>query len=199
MEYWHDLLTEKSWALLQDLKRKCRFTLIGDWAVYLWAHTQKSKDIDLIVDFPTLEQLKATADLRKHDHLRKYEIKEDEIDVDIYVPHYSRLALPLERIETAQIEGFTVAKPEYLLILKQAAELDRKESEKGEKDRIDILSLLFTCAIDFPRYQQLLREHHLEHFRDRLRRIVSEFQEARYLNCTPRQLKLKKEQVLGKL
>lgn len=199
MDYWHDLLTEKSWKLLQELKRKFPFVLIGGWAVYLWAHTHKSKDINIIVNFDTLEQLKKAYDLRKHEHLRKYEIRQEEIDVDIYVPHYSQLALPLETVETAQIEGFTVAKPEYLLILKQAAELDRAASEKGEKDRIDILSLLFNCSIDLEHYRALLQRHKLVHFRQRLQEIVRTFSDQRYLNLTPRQLKLKKEEVLRKL
>src|SRR3989338_3030601 len=93
MEYWHDLITEKSWKLLQQLRGKFRFVLIGGWAVYLLARTQKSKDIDVIVDIETLQKLKGGYDLRKNDDLRKYEIKADDVDVDIYVPFYSKLAI----------------------------------------------------------------------------------------------------------
>lgn len=199
MDYWHSILTERSWQVLQELKGRFPFILIGGWAVYLWAHTHKSKDIDIIVDFDTLSQLKQQYDLRKNNKLQKYEIKIDGIDIDIYVPHYSRLIIPVETIKTEQIEGFTVARPEYLLILKQGAELARKESEKGEKDRIDILSLLFNCAIDFQAYYQILKTHHCEHLLPRLKAIVRGFREASYLNLTPRQLKLKKQAVLEQL
>ena len=129
MDYWHNILTEKSWNVLQKIKQDFEFTLIGGWAVYLWTKGHKSKDVDIIVDFETLSQLKKKYDLRKNEKLKKYEIRIEEIDIDIYVPHYSGL-MPLEEVDTEKVEGFTVAKPEYLLILKQGAELERKESEK---------------------------------------------------------------------
>ncbi|RLF34852.1 MAG: hypothetical protein DRN08_03980 [Thermoplasmata archaeon] len=50
---------------------------------------------------------------------------------------------------TTKREGFKVLKPEPLLILKQQAIQDRKNSIKGQKDRIDILSLLLANIINF--------------------------------------------------
>ncbi len=199
MDYWHNILAERSWEILQKIKSEFRFVLIGGWAVYLWTKASKSRDIDIIVDFETLSFLKTKYDLRKNQELKNYEIRQDEIDIDVYVAHYSRLAMPLEGIDTAAIEGFEAAKPEYLLILKQGAEMDRKESEKGEKDRIDILSLLFNCDIDFSLYYRLLKKHRLEHFLRRLISVTSSFKEHKYLDMTPRQLKLKKQKVLERL
>ena len=199
MDYWHNMLTEKSWEILQKIKPEFRFALIGGWAVYLWAKTHKSKDIDIIVDFETLSALRKKYDLRKNEHLKKYEIKQGEIDIDIYVPYYSRLIIPVEEIETELIEGFVVAKPEYLLVLKQGAEIDRKESEKGEKDRIDILSMLFNCKIDFRLYYKILKKYRIEHLLQRLTKIVKEFSDYNYLNMTPRELKNKKHVVLEEL
>lgn len=198
MDYWHNILTEKSWKILQQIKQDFKFTLIGGWAVYLWTKGHKSKDIDIIVDFETLSQLKKKYDLRKNEKLKKYEIRVEEIDIDIYVPHYSGL-MPLEEVDTEKVEGFAVAKPEYLLILKQGAELERKESEKGEKDRIDIISLLFFCAMDFDLYYRILKKHKAEYLAKRLRSIVSGFKDYNYINLTPRQLKLKKLEILNKL
>ena len=57
MTYWHELITEKSWQLLQELKGKFRFKLIGGWAVYLLTKAQKSKDIDIIVDIAELQKV----------------------------------------------------------------------------------------------------------------------------------------------
>ena len=50
MQYYHDIITEKSFEFLQELKKKFNFVLIGGWAVFLYARTLKSKDIDIIVD-----------------------------------------------------------------------------------------------------------------------------------------------------
>lgn len=202
MEYWHNLVTEKSWKILQQLKGKFDFSLIGGWAAYLWTRAQKSRDIDIIVDFRTLEQLKKSYDVRKNDHLKKYEIKIEEIDVDIYVPYYSRLAFPLEDLpkeEIAKIEGFSVVSKEILLILKQSAEEARSMSEKGEKDRLDILSLLFLCDVNYKKYLDLLKKYSKEEYRKRLQSLVKGFQDGSYFNLTPRQLKLKKQEILKKI
>jgi len=198
MEYWHDIQTEKSWNVLKEMKGKFPFILIGGWAVYLWTRSQKSKDIDIIIDFNTLAKLKESFDLRKNDKMRKYEIKEGDIDVDVYVKHFSELALPLDKIASTKIEGFSVAKPEFLLALKQAAELDRKESEKGEKDRIDIMSMLLKCDIDFKKYFSLLGSRK-EEFVHRFLSIVRTSKDPTYFGMSPRQFKLAKEDIIRKI
>lgn len=53
-EFWNSDITEASWRGLQELKREIDFVLIGGWAVYLYSRLQKSKDIDVIVDYPAL-------------------------------------------------------------------------------------------------------------------------------------------------
>ncbi|MBI2176503.1 hypothetical protein HYU40_04145 [Candidatus Woesearchaeota archaeon] len=199
MEYWHDLVTEKSWKLLQQLKGKFKFALIGGWAVYLLARAQKSKDIDIIVDMGTLQRIKNSYDLRKNDALRKYEIKVDEVDVDIYVPFYSRLAIPLEKIESIKIEGFDVARPEELLVLKQSAEMDRGHSEKGEKDRVDIMSLLLNSAVDFHRYKQVITENKKAELITRLLELVRGFNEYKYFNITLPEFKRRKLKLVDEL
>ena len=199
MEYWHDFITEKSWKLLQQLKGKFRFILIGGWAVYLLARAQKSKDIDIIVDIGTLQQVKSSYDLRKNDALRKYEIKVDEVDVDIYVPFYSRLAMPLEKVEALKIEGFDVARVEELLILKQAAERDRGHSEKGEKDRIDIMSLLLNCGVDWKRYKKILKDNKLEGRIAGLLKLVRSFSEYRHFALLPSEFKRRKQELLEEI
>jgi len=55
MPYYHDLIAQKSWQLLQSLGKKFDFVLIGGWAVFLYTGALKSKDIDLILDYPQLE------------------------------------------------------------------------------------------------------------------------------------------------
>ena len=199
MEYWNDLIVERSWKILQELKGKFDFILIGGWANYLWTKKFKSKDIDIIVDFDTLDKIKKEYDLKKNENLRKYEIKIDEVDIDVYVAFYSKLTIPLEEVRTTKIERFKVIKIEDLLILKQGAENDRRESEKGEKDRLDILSLLFYCDVDFKEYSNILKRIKREEFYDILVKIIKNFKEYKYFNMTPRQLKLKKKEILEKL
>ena len=201
MDYWNSLVTEKSWNLLKEVNKKIKFTLIGGWAVYLWAKSHKSKDIDIVVDFKELEKIKLEYDLKKNDNLKKYEIIIEDIDIDIYVPYYSELAVPIEDIKNncAKVENFNVAKPEILLILKQSAELDRADSEKGLKDRIDILDILFRCSINFDEYRNRLKEYKLMYYKERLIKILNEFKELKYLNLNPRKFKLRKKEILNKI
>lgn len=201
MEYWHDIITEKSWKILQNIKGKFDFIVMGGWAIYLWTKAMKSKDIDIIIDIAQLDYLKERYELRKNDNLKKYEIKIDEVDIDIYVPYYSRLSVPVEEIRRyiSKIEGFTVPRPEILLILKQDAEKERSESEKGLKDRIDIMSLLFKCDIDFKLYVELIKKYKKEDFYGRLRKIIANFKEYDYLGLKPAEFKKKKDEIIKKI
>lgn len=203
MEFWNPLLTEKSWDLLRELNKKpFKFILIGGWAAYLWTGLHKSKDIDIIIyDFKDLEYLKKEYNLRKNDSLKKYEIKFDEIDIDIYVNYYSRLTLPINEIkkQISKIESISVVSPEILLILKQGAEKDRENSIKGNKDRVDIVTLLCFSEINFKKYKRLLENHKLNDFLKRLNKIVSNFRDIQYLDMNAREFKLKKKELLNKI
>lgn len=200
IEYWNSLLTEKSWKILQELKRSYNFILIGGWAVYLLAKKQKSKDIDIVISISELQKFDKS-ELRKNDNLKKYEIKKEEIDIDIYVEYYSKLSIPVEDIKsyTIKIEGFEVACPELLLILKQGAYQDRKESVKGEKDRLDLLSLLFFSEIDFKKYLEILKKYKKENWLDELKMILANFKDYNLIGLTLKEFKLKKEKMLEKI
>lgn len=159
MEYYQDVITQKSWKILQELQKKIRFILIGGWAVWLYTHTLKSKDIDIIVGYDTLSTLRKHYDIVKNERLKKYEAKIAEVDIDIYLPHYSNPGAPSQYVQKHRTikEGFYVPKPEMLLILKQYAYERRKASIKGEKDKIDIISLL-QLDLDFSFYKTILAE-----------------------------------------
>ncbi|MBS3128205.1 hypothetical protein J4410_03610 [Candidatus Woesearchaeota archaeon] len=188
---------------MQDIKKEgWRFIVIGGWATYLWTRQHKSKDIDIIIpDFDTLSVLKKKYDLKKNDHLKKYEILFGAIDVDLYVPYYSQLTLPIEIIakQTSFVEGFEVIKPEVLLILKQGAEQDRSYSVKGQKDRIDIMTLLCFTEIDFAWYRQLLKTHHLEPYRLKLKNIIQTFKDLKYLEMNAQKYAKIKKDLLKKI
>ena len=202
MDFWNSNLTEKSWNKLTELKGKFSFIVIGGWAAYLWTNLHKSKDIDIAIkNFNDLNFLKENYNLIKNDNLKKYEIKFEEIDLDIYVPHFSKLAIPVEELKkyTAKIQNFEVVKPEALLILKQGAEEAREKSVKGEKDRVDIVTLLLYSGVNFKDYFKLLKEYKLEHYYPRLNNILTNFKEINYLNMNPREFKLKKKEIIDRL
>jgi hypothetical protein len=179
-EFYQDLIIEKSFKILQDLKREFKFILIGGWAVFLYTKALKSKDIDIIVDFQELEGLRKNFNLAKNERLKKYEVKREEIDIDIYLPHYSNLGLPVEEIGNYIVsrDGFIVPKIEILLILKQFVFSQRGGSPKGEKDRLDILSLLKSGEINWNFYQELLKKYKLEDFRNELAALLKETKQA---------------------
>ena len=200
MEFWNSLLTEKSWNILQEIKSKFNFILIGGWASYLWTKTHKSKDIDIIIDLKTLYKIKNEYKLIKNDRLKKYEIKFGEIDVDIYVPYYSKLSLPIEGLKNyfTVVEGFKVVTPEILLILKQGAELDRGNFVKGQKDRIDIMTLLFYSDIDFKKYNEILKRYNLDYLKE-LKRIITAFKDVNHLNVNVKEFKKRKNKLLEEI
>lgn len=199
MEFWNDISTRKSLDVLKILNKKLRFIVIGGWAIYLWTNALKSKDIDMIlIDWNELEKIKKNYEPKKNDRLKKYEIIVSDIDVDIYLPHYSKMAIPCDQLATMSTvkEGFKVLKPEPLLILKQQAQSDRKDSIKGQKDRIDILFLLLSKTIDFNEYRQLLEKHSIMFFERELKGIIKlAREEFSYLNISnPRKIKQLKEE-----
>lgn len=144
MDYYRDIVTEKSWQMLQTLRRDYPFVLIGGWAVWLYTHRFKSKDIDIIVETRTLTKLKTQFSVTKNNRLFKYEAIQGEIQIDIYVPFWSHLGIPAEDIlsHAAALEGFQVPPPETLVVLKQVAYAARTGSSKGYKDFLDIISLI---------------------------------------------------------
>jgi len=144
MNYYRDQVTQKSWRILTQLSQKYSFVLIGGWAVWLYTKQLKSKDIDIVVGHDQLGKLSGDYDLLKNDRLHKYEIRQEEIQIDVYVPFYSQLGVAGEEIlnTAVNLDGFKVPPPEILLNLKLVAYQGRKGSDKGRKDLVDMVSLL---------------------------------------------------------
>jgi len=203
MTFWHDELIDRSWTILRELKKRYEFILVGGWAVYLYTKALKSKDIYIIVDYNTLGQLGVELQLKKNERLKKYELLIDGIEVDVYVPYFSNLGVPVEEVvdHAVVLEGFRVPKPEILLILKQGAEMERAGSVKGVKDRIDILALLIHAKIDWNGYRSIIKKHSLDYYRDRLKNVVEiadrEFKELGITH--PRQIKQLKKKILANI
>lgn len=200
-QFWHNLIIEKSFLALQELARSFKFTLIGGWAVYFYTKTLKSKDIDIIVDFEELGELKRNFTLIKNERLKKYEIRGDGFDIDIYVSHFSALGLPLDYVikNTTTIEGFKLPKKEILLALKLFVYKERKGSLRGKKDMIDIVSLLYKNKISLSKFMVLLKKFKLDNLAQELIDILITTFEVKELNINRKQFSDFKKPILEEL
>ena len=199
-QYWHDNITDKSYQALQELKNKFDFILIGGWAVYLWTKKMKSKDIDIVVDYNELGKLKEKYHVIKNERLKKYEIKLGEFDIDIYLPHYSKIGFPLEKINnyTQNLEGFTVPKIEILLLLKLFAYQDRKSSIKGEKDKIDIISMLDSVEIDWRLFKKINQDYKINLYNE-IKEIITSADKIQELGINNQAMSKLKKDILQKI
>lgn len=163
MAYYHDIITQKSWEELTKLGKTFKFVLIGGWATYIYTKALKSKDIDILIEYEELGKLRKIYDVVKNVRLKKYEARREEIQIDIYLPHYSSIGIPVEDLmqQTASIEGFALLKKEWLLALKIFVLSQRTRSAKGEKDFLDILSL-FQTDIDTAKLLKIIKKYKLE-------------------------------------
>jgi hypothetical protein len=161
MEFWNSDITNESWKELLVLSTKYNFILIDGWAIYLYTKLQKSRDIDMIVDYDQFKLLSVDFEMRKNPSLYRYEIKFQKFDIDVYTPFYSKLTVPPEDLinNYTLIENIRVPRVEELLILKLGAFDDRMNSIKGQKDRLDITGLAFYSNIDYSRLKTLLNKY----------------------------------------
>ncbi|MFA4818218.1 MAG: hypothetical protein WC608_05900 [Parcubacteria group bacterium] len=201
MQYYHDIITEKSFEFLQELKKKFNFVLIGGWAVFLYARTLKSKDIDIIVDYLELGKLKEEYEVVKNDRLKKYEIKTGEFDLDIYLPHYSELGVDLDELQQTAVnkEGFKLPAPEMLFLLKLYAWSDRQGSAKGEKDKLDIFSLATLPEFDWAQYLRLVKKYNLKDSHAGFIRLLKNTVELKELEFNQQKMAKFKKGISGKL
>ncbi len=201
MEYYHNLITEKSFQILRDLRKEYQFILIGGWAIFLYTKALKSKDVDIIVDYDELEKLKNDFSVFKNDRLKKYEIKTGEVDIDIYLPFYSQLGLPVEEVKkyTQSQEGFIAPMPEILLILKTYVFNQRKASAKGKKDFLDIFSLLKSGLINWQKYQKIIQKYNLKSLNDDLKKLINAAKPLTELNLNKQSMSKLKKKILSAL
>jgi len=166
MDFYHNLVTVKSWQFLLNLKKRYRFILIGGWAVFLYTRALKSKDIDLVLEYEELEKMREEFEIFKNDRLKKYEARSEEVEIDIYLPFYSNPGIPAEDLKkfTVSLEGFVVVEKEILAILKQKVLMTRGESVKGRKDLGDLVSLLRLPDFDWDKYRHLVKEYRVEEY-----------------------------------
>jgi hypothetical protein len=198
--FYQQIIIEKSWQILKQLKKEIDFILIGGWAVYLYTKALKSKDIDIIVNYDQLGRFRKKYQVFKNERLAKYEIKKEGIDIDIYLPYFSNLGLPVEKLINfvEKKETFTVLEKEALLVAKLKAFSDRKATIKGQKDKIDIISLLFLPDFDFEFLRRIVKDCQLADYLKMAYEILMTTQEVQELGFNKHFFAKKKKEVLGK-
>lgn len=189
MAYYHDLITEASWAELTKLHKLIPFVLIGGWATYLYTKTLKSKDIDIAIDYPALSKLKDAYDVHKNDRLHKYEAIKGPVAIDIYLPHYSKLGIPVEKImkQSKPVDGFSVVNPDHLFALKVITLHERGRSPKGRKDFLDLLALAQAGICNDNAIARLIASHDLNTAMDSFKTFLDESTHAPELNLNTHQ------------
>lgn len=197
MMFYHDLVTQKSWKELKKLNKSTNFVLIGGWAVYLYAKTLKSKDIDILIEYSEIAKLKKNYDFTKNERLKKYEARREEIQIDVYLPHYSELGIPVEDLmnQKTSLEGFMILKKEYLIALKLFTLKERGRTIKGQKDFLDLISLLLQ---DFNRVKlnEILEKYDLKYTQKFFMELLNENTEIPELNLNKHTYKKLKEKIV---
>lgn len=201
MEYYHELVTQKSWEELQKLPQLINFILIGGWAVYLYTKALKSKDVDIICQFDQLPILKKHYSISKNDRLKKYEARKDEVQIDIYLPHYSRLGLPTEDLlkHYQSLEGFNLLDPNFLGVLKLNLISQRGRTIKGRKDLLDFLSLYKAQKLSLKTIRDIVKQYKLSFLIKNFIELLKEENQISELNLSTYQFAKMKKEILASL
>ncbi|PJA53441.1 hypothetical protein CO166_01825, partial [Candidatus Roizmanbacteria bacterium CG_4_9_14_3_um_filter_36_11] len=138
--------------------------------------------------------------LIKNDRLRKYEIKKEGIDINIYLPYFSDLGLPVEKLIKHQDrnQGFTILKKEVLLVTKLKAYQGRGVTIKGVKDKIDIISLVLLPDFDFDFWRNFIKKERISVYSELIDKILLEIKEVPELNLNQHAFAKKKKEIIKK-
>jgi hypothetical protein len=201
MAYYHDIITQKSWEELKTLNKELKFVLIGGWATYLYTRELKSKDIDIIVNYDELGKLRERYEVVKNDRLKKYEVRKGDVQIDVYLPHYSEIGIPTDVLinNSISLEGFRVLKKEWLICLKIHVLSIRGRTPKGEKDFLDILSLFKIEEVNADKIIEIKKKYNLEKPFEFLSSILDERVEAKEIGLNNHQYKKLKTKMMEKL
>ncbi|MFH1192258.1 MAG: hypothetical protein V1655_02165 [bacterium] len=124
-----------------------------------------------------------------------------EFDIDIYLPHYSKIGFPLEELKNhiRIVDGFKVPRAEILLALKLFAYHDRKKSVKGDKDKIDIISILDAIAIDWKFLKITNKKDKSVPFIEEIKEILSSINKIEELSLTEHKYSKLKRKIINEI
>ena len=197
-DFYHNLVTDKSWKLLVSLRKNYDFILIGGWAVYLYTKALKSKDIDIVTEYKELDKLKVEFEVSKNSRLRKYEARRAEVEIDIYIPFYSNPGLPAEYLRNflVSVQGYKTVEKEILVILKVRALMDRIHSVKGRKDLIDLIGIFTLDDFDWERLRKYLKDYGLEEYSLFVKEAIRSTQEIQEIGLNVHKMARLKKKIL---
>ena len=137
----------------------------------------------------------------KNERLKKYEIKTGEFDIDIYLDHYFRLGIDIAEIKknTQNKDGFNAPWPEILLLLKLFAWENRRGSAKGQKDELDIFSLVALPEFDWEEMASFARQFKFQKYSLEFKLLLKKTARVKELGLNEQQFSKLKKKILPKL
>ncbi len=201
MQFYNDIITQRSFAYLQSMKKKYKFILIGGWAVYLYSKSLKSKDIDIIVDYDVLDSIKESDEIFKNERLRKYEINTGNFHDGIYVPYHSELGIDVTEIQNHVVnkEGFCAPALEILLLMKLFAWHNRRGSNKGQKDELDIFSLAFLPEFNWKKYLEFVKKFNFLEYGKEFMQLLKKTISVNELDVNEQKMSKIKKQIMSEI
>ena len=135
------------------------------------------------------------------ERLKKYEIKIGEFDVDIYLNHYSDLGIDIAEVKKSarSQEGFLVPSLEILFLLKLFAWENRCGSAKGQKDELDIFSLITQPEFNWEKYQKLVIDFRLKKYYQLFVALLKKTNNIKELAINEQKMAKIKKEILGKI
>lgn len=166
------------------LKDVCEISELLDYSpIFIWGvatymyslkydfQLEISHDADFMVnakDMFDLEELYGPSNPNKR--LGKSEFLINDIEYDVYVENQNKLIFDYDKIkEYSIIVEDLVRCPaiEHLIALKMEAYIDRCNSEKGMKDKRDLIKLMYFCAIEYEENPKYLKDIALNIYKDK--------------------------------
>lgn len=144
--------------------------VIGGVATYLYSIKSEidddiiefSHDGDFVISNQSLDDLQEYYGVaNKNMRLKKHELKINDVDYDLYTEDKHTLLYSYKEMsEHSELIG-TIRVPciEHLIKLKTIAYNDRKSSAKGEKDKRDLIRLMYSANNELLDYEVLLEKN----------------------------------------
>lgn len=151
---------QKVWSSMLELSEGFDdFILIGGVAVYLHLTNRLpdagyaiefSHDVDAYISLADFSDMRDIYVVTPNKRLNKQQVNIGTTEVDLYVEHNHRLAIPYGEMQAHQTQygKIKVACLEHLLILKSDAAQDRWGTEKGDKDARDVARIVWIAGND---------------------------------------------------
>jgi hypothetical protein len=163
-QFWNKEKTKPSFETLHTIAKSVDFVLIGGWAVYYYVKQQESLDVDIVINYESVDFFRKFGINQYKNMNIKYSII-NGIYVDLFVSEFSDKELPIPTSEILKnyvvVDGIKVVDRNMLILLKLWGYF-RSEEVKVRKDIIDVITLLFYGDIDLKKVGSLIKTYKIE-------------------------------------